>query len=277
MPWPDDTSRQFGQAPRLRGYLKDLWDYRELVQVLAIHEFQNRHRGMLLGAGWNLLTPLLLLGTYWIVFGVVLAGRRPENFLAFLAVGIFLFRFIQRSVQDATTSLTKDKRLIRSIHFPRAVLPIADVIRNAIAFLWEIPIVILIVVLTTGDLKRGWLVFLLAVVPLTAFFSAGLALTFARIGSVLLDVKHIVPLVFRILFYLSGILFPVRAFLDAHPLLGYLPLNPVYAFVALARNYILAPEEQLGLLWGSALAWTVFLAVFGIVFFSRADYRYSRG
>lgn len=272
----DKVLRPVGSAPQVLPYLRELLRHRELVSMLATNEFRARHRGTVLGAGWNLLTPLLLLGTYWLVFGIVLAGRRPENFLAFLAVGIFLFRFIQRSVQDATTSLKKGKGLIRSVHFPRAVLPVADVVRNAIGYFWELPVVLLIVVLTSGLPRVGWLVFLGAVVPLAMVFTAGVALIFARIGSVFLDVRQLTPLLFRILFYLSGVLFPIQAFIDEHPLLAYLPFNPIYALVTLARHYALAPQPQLALNWASAVVWTVLATVFGNIFFSRAEYRYSR-
>ena len=273
---PAPSLRTVGRAPRPAAYVSELLAHREMVMLLATNEFRVRHRGTMLGAGWNLLTPLLLLGTYWLVFGIVLAGRRPENFLAFLAVGIFLFRFIQRSVQDAATSLTKGKGLIRAIHFPRAVLPLADVVRNALSYLWELPVVLLIVVLTAGMPRIGWFVFLGAIVPLAMVFTTGVALLFARAGSAFLDVKQLTPLLFRILFYLSGVLFPVQAFLAEHPLLGYLPLNPIYAFVTLARHYILAPQPQLVTNWASAISWTVFMAIAGLVFFSRAEYRYSR-
>ncbi len=268
--------RPVGVAPTPAAYLRAIWAHRELVQVLATNEFRTLHRGTLLGAGWNLLTPLLLLATYWLVFGIVLAGRRPENFLAFLAVGIFFFRFIQRSVQDASGSLLKGKGLIRSIHFPRAVLPLADVVRNALGFMWELPVVLLIVLITTGPPSPGWIVFLGAIIPLAMLFTAGVALLFARAGSVFLDVKQLTPLLFRILFYLSGILFPVQAFLSEHPLLGYLPVNPIYAFVTLARHYTLEPQPQLVTNWASAVLWTVLVAIIGLVFFSRAEYRYSR-
>lgn len=274
---PENTAfRTAGRAPKMSSYVKDLFRHRELIVVLATNEFRVRHRGTVIGAGWNLLTPLLLLGTYWLVFGIVLAGRRPENFLSFLAVGIFLFRFIQRSVQDAANSMVKGRSLVQSLHFPRAVLPLADVVRNALGYGWELPVVILIVVLTTGLPKSGWFVFIGAVVPLAMCFTAGLALLFARIGSAFLDVKQLTPLLFRILFYLSGVLFPIQAFVGEHPFLAYLPVNPIYAFVTLARHYTLTPQPQLALNWTSAIVWAALATVIGIVFFSRAEHRYSR-
>lgn len=265
-----------GSTPRTIDYLRQIWDHRELIQTLAANDFRTRHSGTFLGAGWNLLAPLLMLGIYWLVFGVVLVGRRPENFLAFLAVGIFLFRFVQSSVKDAAGSIIKGRGLIRSVRFPRAVLPLADVARNALGFVWELPIVFLIVLLVTRDGPQpGWIVFLSVIVPMAIIFSAGVALLFARMATVIVDIRQLIPLFFRILFYLSGILFPIRAFVADHPLLEYLVVNPIYAFVTLSRHYILGPEPGIRLLWLSATVWTGAAALIGVVFFSRAEYRYG--
>ena len=265
-----------GAAPRVGEYLVGLWQNREFIRTLASSEFQNRHSGTLLGAGWNLLSPLLLLATYWFVFGVVLAGRRPENFLAFLAVGFFLFQFIQRSVKDGAGSLRKNQGLVRSVNFPRAVLPLADVVRHGLGLLWELPIVLLIVVIVSRAAPRpGWIVLLLVIVPMIAVFASGLTLIFARMASAVADIRQLIPLVFRVAFYLSGILFPIRAFLEDNPLLEYAVINPIYAFVTLARHYTLEPEPTLALLWVSAVSWTVVVAGLGLVLFSRAEHRYA--
>jgi teichoic acid transport system permease protein len=131
-------------------------------------------------------------------------------------------------------------------------------------------------VLTTGRPRAGWAVFLVAVIPFAVVFATGVALIFARAGRAFLDVKQLTPLLFRILFYVSGILFPVQAFLSEHPLLGYLPLNPIYAFVTLARHYTLAPQPHLLTNWASAIVWAALTAISGLVIFSRAEYRYGR-
>ena len=265
-----------GATPRLTDYLADLWAHRELARTLALNDFRNRNSGTILGAGWNLLSPLLLLGVYWFVFGVVLAGRRPDNFLAFLAVGFFLFQFIQRSAKEGSGSLLKGQGLIRSVHFPRAVLPLSEVVRNALGFLWELPVVLFIVLAVTREAPRpGWAVFLLVIVPMATLFASGLTLILARMATVIGDIRKLIPILFRVLFYLSGILFPVRAFVDDNPLLEYLVLNPIYAFVTLARHYTLEPEPGILTLWLSAAAWTFGIAIVGTFFFSRAEHRYG--
>ena len=76
--------------PNLTRYVADLFRSRSLAISVARNDLASRHGTAALGWVWNLLDPLLMLGVYWLVFGVLLAGRRPDNFLAFLAVGIFL-------------------------------------------------------------------------------------------------------------------------------------------------------------------------------------------
>lgn len=265
-----------GSAPNVLRYAGGIWRSREFIKTLAANDFSTRHSGTILGSLWNVLSPLLMLATYWLVFGVVLAGRRPENFLAFLAVGIFLFRFVQRSAADGAGSLLRNKGLIRSVQFPRAVLPLSAVARNALSFLWELPVVLMIVVAVTRAAPTpGWVIFLVVLVPMAAVFASGLALLLARLATVVADIRQIIPLAFRILFYLSGILFPVRAFLEDHPLLEYLVLNPIYAFVTLARHYTLGAEPDAGVLWLSTILWTLSMALVGLVFFSRSEHRYG--
>ena len=49
----------------------DLYRYRELFANLFRRDFQAKYKGSLLGIFWSLLNPLLLLGVYLLVFGLL--------------------------------------------------------------------------------------------------------------------------------------------------------------------------------------------------------------
>jgi teichoic acid transport system permease protein len=212
-----------------------------------------------------------------LVFGVRLAGRRPEHFLAFLAVGIFLFRFVQTTVVGGSESLRKNLGMIRQVRFPRGMLPAAETLRNLFVLAWQMPVIALIVISTTGRLRPGWLVLLLVVVPMAALFALGGALLFARLAHTVDDVTRLLPYVFQILFYASGILFPIDAILADHPAAVLLPVNPLYAFVTLARHLTIAPLQDTTVLWLSTFGWTTISLLVGIRVFISAEHRYGRG
>ena len=49
----------------------DLLRYRELFANLFRRDFQAKYKGSVLGVAWSLLNPLVLLGVYLVVFGLL--------------------------------------------------------------------------------------------------------------------------------------------------------------------------------------------------------------
>lgn len=262
---------------KLRNYVPELLASRELAYSVARNDLRSRNGGLILGWTWNILDPLLMLGVYWMVFGVLLAGRRPENFLAFLAVGIFLFRFAQSTITNGANAIRRNVGMIRQVRFPRAALPLAEVLRNFLTLYRQLPVVAVIVLASQGRLISGWVSALVLVLPMLAIFSLGGALAFARLTHAISDATKLLPYIFRVLFYTSGVLFPIDAVLQGHPLLPLLPLNPFYAFVTLARHLTLSPLESAGILWLSVTVWTICSIGFGLKVFVNAEHRYGRG
>jgi teichoic acid transport system permease protein len=261
----------------VRAYVPALIRSRELALSIARNDLRTRHGGLVLGWLWNLLDPLLMLGVYWLVFGFLLGGRRPENFVAFLAVGIFLFNFVQSTVTSGADSIQRNSGMIRQVSFTRAALPLSEMLRNLLVLAWQLPVVAVIVLLTYGRLRPGWVALLLILLPLIAMFGLGGALLFARLEHHLTDVLKVLPYLFRLLFYGSGVLFPIDTALEGSPLQDWLAINPIYAFVTLARDLTLEPNAMAGRLWSSVLIWTTISLAVGMKAFVGAEHRYGRG
>lgn len=263
--------------PTMIGYLGSLLRARELTTSIVRNDLWSRHSTLVLGWVWNVLDPLLMAAVYWAIFGLILAGRRPENFLAFVTVAMFLFRFMQDSMIGGANTLHRSVGMIRNVRFPRAVLPLAEVLRNLVTLYWQLPVVAIIVVATFGQLRPGWVTFLGVLIPLAGLFALGGAMLFARIAAAFADITRFLPYVFRIAFYASGVLFPIDAFLTDHPLGPWLPLNPFYAFITLARHLTLRPVAGTGALWISVLVWTLVLCGVGLRAFIGGERHYGRG
>ncbi len=81
-------------------YFRSVWDRRDYMMYSASNELQSRQMTSVLGNLWHLLNPLLQIGVYFLVFGVVLGVNRGDNYFAFLSIGIFVFGFTQRSTMS---------------------------------------------------------------------------------------------------------------------------------------------------------------------------------
>lgn len=268
---------QLGQRPLLKRYLRDIWARRELALTLPLGELRAQNMNTVLGGAWHLLNPLLLVAVYYVVFGVILGvgDRGTDNFIAFLAIGIFAFFYTRKSVQAGSKAIISNMQLIRSIKFPRAILPIAAVVGEAIA-LGPAVIAMLSVALLTGEsVHASWLL-ILPIFALQTVLNLGLAFFVARVTDHFRDTDRFLPYVLQLWFYLSGVLYAVDHFVGEGLVRQLFVYNPAYAFITLAREAVLDGTTTLHL-WGVAGGWSVSLLIIGFFFFRAREESYGRG
>lgn len=276
---PAPTLVRLGGTPSLPAYVRSLWERRGFAWQTALGELRSQHLDTALGNLWHLLNPILMISVYFLVFGLILqVTRGVDNFLAFLAIGVFTFHFSQKSIVGAGSTIVNNQGLIRSLLFPRALLPIATVVREAMAYVSAAVVMIALVVITGEPITPAWLLVLLAF-ALQVVFNLGGALIAARLVDRYRDMLNVLPFVFRLAFYLSGVLYAFEAYVDDPRLLRLLPLNPFYTFLTLPREYLLTGQNHphIGEVWLAAVLWAGLLALGGLVFFRAGEKEYGRG
>lgn len=214
-------------APGLR--LRELARYRELVANLTARDLRLKYKGSVLGVGWSLLNPLIMMAIYTAVFSVFLRVVVVPRYWALVLVGLLAWIFFSNAVTSATASFIRNPTLITKVYFPIESLSIANVLAHFINYL--ISLAALMVALLIGGVPLGpSLVLLPLILAATLAFTLGLALLLASVTVYLRDLEHVVPLALAAWFYVSPILYP----LDPHALpraaaryIGYLRLNPL--------------------------------------------------
>jgi len=273
-----------GRSLPLRVYLRSLWDRRQFALSVPLGELRAQHMNTVLGNVWYLLNPMLQVGVYFLVFGLLLhTSRGIENFICFLAIGVFSYGYMQKSITACAASIVSNEGLIRSLSFPRAILPLAAVVRETMAFTTSVVLMIVLALVTGEALRPSWLE-LLVLVPLMGLFSLGVGFVFARLTDRLHDVRNLLPFLFRIAFYLSGIIYAFdRVVAGTHheDLMGLLALNPFFTYGTLMRHALMSTYEVHPLvdpwLWPAAILYPLGFMTIGFAFFRAAEQRYGRG
>jgi teichoic acid transport system permease protein len=277
----DDPAFQGLTTPGAHGtwreYLLRLWERRDYIRYVPFSELRSQQMNTVLGNLWHLFNPILSIGVYGLVFGMLLETNRgvEVNFVAFLGVGVFVFGFTQKAAVTGSQSMSTNKELLRSISFPRALLPITGVVTELFAFLPGI-LVMLVTTLLFGEPPRfTWLV-LPALLLVQTVFSVGLALIAARAAASFGDVKNVLPFLFRLLFYGSGVLFSVDAYLEDGTAWHrwIFVLNPMYCLIELYRWAILGIDVTASLVVSIGV-WSVVVLVVGLVWFRNAEATYG--
>jgi teichoic acid transport system permease protein len=273
-----------GSTPSLRRYLKQIWERREFAVATATGELRAQHMDTTLGNVWHLLNPVLLISVYYLVFVVILDFTRGiDNFIAFLAIGVVSYQWAQRSITAGAKSITGNEGLIRSLQFPRALLPIGVIIKETLAFFPGVVMMVLVVLATGEGVTVSWLlavpVFLLQIV-----FNLGAALLLARWADKFRDTVNILPFFFRLVFYGSGVIYAVDNRLEGvfedYPWVAQaFVINPFYSQLSLWREALMVsqPIQFVDWMWVSVVAWALVMLVGGLLVFRAGEKEYGRG
>jgi teichoic acid transport system permease protein len=268
--------------PALRTYLRELWGRRQFIASYARARTYALYAGARLGSVWQILTPILNAGVYYLAFGVLLGAKNGvSNYAAFLLCGIFVFTYTQRSMTEGSRAISANMSLIRTLHFPRATLPLAYVVNELNQMFLSLGILLALIGFTTGPSWR-WLLMIPALL-LQTIFNIGATLVFARLGAFLNDISQLLPFITRTWLYASGIFFSIPAKLRGLNapdwVIQVLSFNPISAYIDIARRSLLDEhvKNQLPHAWAISIVWAGIAIVGGFIYFWRAEDRYGRG
>lgn len=283
--------KQSAARPPLRMYVQQVWQRRTFIWNFASAKTTSMYTSSRLGQLWQVLTPLLNVAVYFLIFGLLLnQSRDVTDYIPFLMTGVFVFTFTQRSVTAGAKSINGNLSLIRALHFPRASLPFAHVIVELQQLLISM-VVLFTLLFAFGEPPSFFMLLIVPTLMLQMCFNMGLSLVLARIGAFTPDVQQLLPFVLRTWLYASGVIFAIPAIaqerLKDHPwLVELLKANPGSVYVELARTSLIESYRTKDLpkwgwadthLWWYAVAWAVIALVGGFWYFHRAEERYGRG
>ena len=270
-----------GRQPSLTSYVASVWERRHFLAAFARSQLSADSSESRLGQLWQVLNPLLNAGVYYLIFAVILKTTSSiENYVPFLITGVFIFGFTQRVIQSGAKSITGNLGLVRALHFPRAVLPLATVFEELLKTGTSLAVLGVIVLGYREPLTWAWLQ-MPFVILLQLLFSAGIALVFARLTASIRDVAQFLPFAMRIWMYLSGVMYSITTFVSHHDgqewAVILLQINPAAVYIQLARGSIMESAPAAVTDWYLGIAWAVVAFVVGFIFFWRAESSYGRG
>jgi len=238
--------RPSAARPPFRDYIRDLW--RRWAFMLAFATARNiaLYTEAKLGQLWQVLTPLLNAGVYFLVFGLLLhINRGIPNYLAFLVTGVFVFNFTQRAFITTSKVITDSLPLIRALQFPRAALPLAYVIIELQQMLLSMAVLVVILLATGEPLTVYWLL-AIPTLLLQTLFNVGAGMLVARIGAEVNDFSQLLPFLLRTWMYASGVIFSIAGLaINTHRwAIELLQINPAAVYIALMRNSLMLSERQ---------------------------------
>jgi lipopolysaccharide transport system permease protein len=192
--------------------------YRYLFSQLVRRELRQKYQGSALGVLWYLANPLVLMGAYELMFGVILKLQPIPDYPLFLMVGLIAWTFFQQSLLASATSLIDQGGLIRRARFPREAIPASTVAVQLITLVAVMVLLVPITLAIRGTLRPAFLL-LPVVIALMFGFVLGCALIVSALHAYFRDVAPVLAAALLPWFFLTPIYYePSRLqFAEHHP------------------------------------------------------------
>ena len=230
-----------GEKATLREYQKELWQRRHFIWRESKNKVFSKNANTFLGPVWLVFNPLLNAAFYWVIFGIVLGiSRGMENFVAFVIIGILMFQFSSGVIGQSTKAIASSRSMIRAFSYPRAAIPISLVLREMLAQLIVIAVMLVMILAIPPrvTIDETWLLFP-AVFVFHLAINLGIAFFFSRIGYKLPDFAQAMSFVTRLIMYGSGVIFPVERFIQHETALAIIKANPIYMLLDAYRTILM--------------------------------------
>ena len=250
---------------------RSIWGNRALIRTMVRRDLAGRYRGSFGDVLWTVLHPLLLMATYFFVFGIVLRTRFGEqgstfSFAFYFLAGMLPWLAFSEALGRAPSVVLEHRNFVKKLVFPVEILPVNLTIAGIVTQAFGMVVFAAALVVFRGGLPAS-VVWLPALLVPQLFFTLGMCWFLAGLGAYMRDLGQVIGFLLTLWFFLTPICYPEAALPPAAREL--LVFNPIYPLVRGYRAVLLegsVPDlGELGKL--SVIAGAVFL--FGHAWFHK--------
>jgi lipopolysaccharide transport system permease protein len=220
-------------------HLKELYNYRNLIWVLAWVDFKQRYKNSVLGYFWSLLEPLIMLGVLYIVFSNLMKFQ-VQYYQLFLLQGLIMWNFFTRSTTGSLYTFIIKTPLVKKVYFPRDILVISSCITALLMSIFESIIFLAFLFFFRIPLSLN-ILYLPVVIFLYFIIAVSTSLVLAALNVYFRDIQYIWAVILQVGFFATPVIFPLNVF--PQYLQNILKYNPLAQVIYLARDVTLYSKE----------------------------------
>ncbi len=247
--------------------LGELPRYRNFLFILLWRDIKVRYKQSVLGIGWAIAQPIILMVVFSVVFGTV--AQVPSEgvpYPVFSYAGLLPWLLFQKALVQGSTSLVSFKSELTKIYFPRIAAPLVAFMSAAVDF--AITLVILVVMLAYYHVPLRWQ---LVLIPVLAAYAGLAALSFvlwlSAVNVEYRDVQHVIPFLAQVWMFVTPVVYPASLLPQKYAQIYW--LNPMASVVETFRWAILGTPLPPAMAYVLSFGLVVITGVTGMRYFSR--------
>ena len=209
--------------------------HRFLLEELVKRDFKKKYKRSILGMGWSILSPLLMLLVMRLVFTQIF-GNKIEHYTTYLFCGNLIFSYFNESATQGMSSLLGNSGIFTKVNVPKYLFLLSKNFQTLINF--GITLVVFFIFCIIDGITFRW-IFLLLIFPILCLvvFNIGVGMILSALYVFFKDIQYLWTVFSQLLMYMSAIFYTI----DGYPEMAQAAfhLNPVYLFISYFRQIVI--------------------------------------
>jgi lipopolysaccharide transport system permease protein len=189
----------------------ELWQYRDLLWILALRDIKVRYKQTALGAAWAILQPFTTMIVFTVIFGHLggmntkIDSAIPYSIYTYCA--LLPWQLFAQSMTASGGSIIDSQNLISKVYFPRLLIPFAAVIGGLADFC--VGFVLLLAMMVYFGVYPGWAVLTLPLIVAFAVLTAlSVGLWLSALSAMYRDFRYTLGFLVQIWLFVTPVAYP---------------------------------------------------------------------
>mgnify|MGYP001567618918 CR=1 FL=1 len=250
----------------------EIWQFRELLILLAWRDYKVRYRQTVIGILWAILQPLLAMLVFVFIFGRFPGIKEASiPYALFVYSGLIIWQFFSNAISESSISLVVNSQMITKIYFPRIIIPFAKVITQFINIFFSG--IVLAGLMFYFHILPSFIIipYSIPIILLLLLSSSSIGIILSAINVKYREIQHVLPYFIQLGLFASPVIYSATSLGKYHWLIYF---NPVTGIIDAFRSALFSlpfPTASFAI----SCAMTLILLIFGLYYFSRAEGEFS--
>lgn len=215
---------------------KKLKRHRFLFEELVKRDFKKKYKRTILGVGWSMLMPLLMLLVMKVVFEQFF-GRTMLHYTTYIFCGNLLFCWFSEATSTGMSSLYGNASIFTKVNVPKYLFLFSGAIQTLLNFVLSLFVFFFFCWLDNVPFTWKFVLLVYPVVTLL-LFNVGIGMVLSALFIFFRDIDYLWRVFLQLLMYGSAIFYTIDRFPPKLQLV--FAFNPVYRHIAYVREIVLA-------------------------------------
>ena len=210
--------------------------HRFLFEELVKRDFKKKYKRTILGMGWSMLSPLLMLLVMKIVFEQFF-GRTVDHYTTYLFCGLLTFNWFSESTNGGMRCLFGNASIFTKVNVPKYLFLFSINVQVLLNF--TLTLLVFFVFCAIDHVPFTWRFLCLAFPVATMLvFNLGVGMVLSALYIFFRDIDYLWSVALQLLMYGSAIFYTVDKLPPKVQLV--FSMNPVYRHIAYIREVVLS-------------------------------------